>query len=112
MTLVFTGNGSGSGKGAATQQKVTPTNGQTVSINSGTGDVNLYLTPATPLAALTLNLPAIPVGNMLYITSTQTITLLTINGATIFNGVNTLMANDTLGLLKVDTDTFSRAVTS
>lgn len=108
MTIVNIGQG----KGVATPQYATPTTGQAVSINGGPGDVSLMLTPATDLAALTVTLPNINIGNTVYISSTKNIVLLTINGASINNSVSTIMANDTIAFVKIDANTFSRVVAS
>lgn len=111
MTLVFTGNAVAAVKGAANPQKVTPTTGQTVSMTAGTGDAVLYLTPASSLLSLTVTLPDVPIGNTVYITSTQNIVSLNVNGGTVLNGLSSLSANGTVAFLKVDANTYSRVAT-
>lgn len=81
-------------------------------MDRGPGDSVLLLSPASSLAALTITLPDINIGNVAYITSTQSIVALIINGGTILNTVTTLAANTTLAFVKVNVGIFSRVVAS
>lgn len=106
MTIVNIGQG----KGAATPQFASPTTAQTVVMSNGSGDVSLMLTPAADLAALTVTLPNIPIGCTAFVSCTKNIVVLTINGATVNNSVTSIMANDTLAFVKIDSGIFSRVV--
>lgn len=108
MTFIY----SGIGKGLPNPQTSTPTSGQTVVMIGGNGDAGILLTPATDLAALTVTLPNIPVGCTAFITSTRNITTLTVNGATIANNIDTIMAMDTVSFYKVSPTMFSRVTSA
>lgn len=85
-----------------TQQLASPTTGQTVVITETAVDVDLWLTPAGPIAALTVTLPNGFVGQRATIASNQPITALTINGATtIFNPLTTLSIGDAFQMQKI-----------
>lgn len=104
MTYIYTGTG----KGLPNPQNAAPTSGQTVVMIGGNGDAGVLLNPAADLAALTVTLPNIPVGCTAFITSTKNITALTVNGATIANNIDTIMAMDTVSFYKVSPTMFSR----
>ncbi len=87
-----------------------PTSGQTVSFANNGVDQTLYLTPAGTLAALTVTLPSNAssrIGQAVVIATTQTITALTVNGATnIINNPTTLTGGSAVMLQKMANDTW------
>jgi hypothetical protein len=76
-------------------KRVTPTTGTTVSVPKGSTEV--YLTPAGPLAALTVKLPPSPLpGAVVSLASSQAITALTVQnaaGGAVAGAPTTLAAN-------------------
>lgn len=95
----------------ATQYE-SPVNAQTINWNNNSQNTLLWLTPAGPLASLTVNLPSEAnsvVGQVLSIGSSQTVTDLVIqNATTIFNNVTTLSAGDLYAFKKVSPNTWAR----
>lgn len=93
-------------------QNASPTTGQTVSITATDRDVNLWLSPAGTIAAVTITLPAdgvSQIGQVVRIGSSQIVTLVTINGATtIFNSPGNLAVGDNFSIEKVAANTWSR----
>ena len=93
-------------------QTASPTTGQTVVCQATASDIMLYLTPAGTLATLTISLPAegsSSLGQKVFICSRQTITALTVNGATtVLNAADTLIANETFTMAKVAANTWVR----
>lgn len=80
-------------------QTVTPTNGQTVQMLDNGVDGTLFLTPAAPLATLTINFPPAPPANsrllqVRFIATTQSIATLTLTGATIMGSITSMNSND------------------
>lgn len=74
-----------------TPQYVTPLTGATV--NVAAGQTRIIIDPAGTLAALTLNFPPTPSdGQLLYITSSQIVTTLTVTGATLVGALAALAA--------------------
>ncbi len=91
------------------QQSASPTSGSTVVIQESPTDVDLWLTPAGPLAALSITLPSGYQGQRVNIATSQPVTLLTVNGATnIFNPLNTLSIGDAFEMVKVSANTWVR----
>lgn len=104
-----------SGYFSAPQPRVvntSPVAGATVVMTADSRDETAYLTPAGTLATLTVTLPANAtsrLGQLDRITTTQTLTLLTVNGAaTILNNPTTLAAGASLTFQKVANDTWAR----
>lgn len=97
---------------ASTVQSASPTSGQTVTMEQGGNNTTLWLTPAGPLASLTVSLPGEAVswmGQLCSVGTSQPITDLTVNNATtIFNNVTTLSAGDLYAFKKVAPNTWSR----
>jgi len=93
-------------------QNVSPLTGATVVMTDTGDDALLNLTPAGTLAALTITLPTEAnsrVGQIVRIHTSQTITALTINGATtIRNTVATLLGQDDVSFQKTAANTWSR----
>lgn len=108
MTSIY----AGTGKGLPTPQNVTPTNGQTIQMLGGNGDAGILLNLPNDIDSLTIILPQIPVGCTAFITSTKHITNLTVTGAEIANGIDTIMAMDTVSFYKVSANMFSRVTAS
>lgn len=76
---------------ASAVQYSVPTTGQTV-VSDGSGA--MFLNPAGLLATLTVTLPSSPVdGQTFEISSSQTITVLTVNGGTVKGGITTILLN-------------------
>lgn len=93
-----------------TQETSSPTNASIVSVQATDNDVDLWLTPATGISALTVTLPSGGyIGQVVTIGTSQPITLLTINGApSILNPVNTLLGGDTVQLKRINSTTWTR----
>lgn len=76
------------------KQRLVPTSGQTIVINTVDADVVLILEPAGTLATLILSLTIVPEdGQQFTVFSSKAITALTINGATLVPGITTIAAN-------------------
>lgn len=104
MTIVITG----SGVARPTEQSAVPTTGQTVVIAESSGDIDLWIVPATSLAALTVQLPVGFDGQNVNIGSSKAITILTITGSTnVFNAANTLQAGDSFTLKRFSANNWS-----
>lgn len=104
-----------SGYFSAPQPRVvntSPVAAATVVMTADRRDETAYLTPAGTLATLTVTLPAnatSQLGQFARITTTQTLTALTVNGAgTILNNPTTLTAGTTVAFQKVANDTWAR----
>lgn len=105
----------GATAGLAVQDRVvntTPTAGQTVTMTADAVNETAYLTPAGTLATLTVTLPANAtsrIGQFARILTTQTLTVLTVNGATtIVNNPTTLVAGTSVSFQKLANDTWGR----
>lgn len=89
-----------------------PTTGQTVAIADGASDVLLWLTPATTIATLTVQLPTDAgsfIGQDISIGSSKAVTVLTITGATtVFNPATLLNLGDLFTIKKVAANTWAR----
>lgn len=73
-------------------QYIVPTSGQTIVMPNGMSA--LVLQPAGLLASLTVTLPSAPIdGQRIVITSTAAITILTVNGGTIYGGLSSFTLN-------------------
>lgn len=92
----------------------TPTTGQTVAVTNDSRDRTLWLSPAGTLAALTITFPSDAnsrLGQIVRLGSSQVITALTLNGATILNTAATLAsAGDMYSFQKVAANTWARLV--
>lgn len=87
-----------------TQQTASPLTGATVVVTETAVDTDLWLTPAGPIAALTVTLPNGFIGQRVTIASSQPITVLTVNGAvSIFNPLTTLSIGDAFEMLRIGT---------
>lgn len=76
------------------KQYTTPTTGSTVTVN-GNGRVILFLNPAGTLATLTVSFPSIVSDqDSVVITTSQAITALTLNNATIIGALTSMAAGD------------------
>lgn len=85
-----------------TQQSASPLTGATVVISETAVDTDLWLTPAGPIAALTVTLPNGFIGQRVTIASSQPITVLTVGGAaSIFNPLTTLSIGDAFEMQRV-----------
>lgn len=108
---------SGGGPVASTPdvQLASPTNGQTVAITSDSRDRTLWLTPAGVLPTLTITFPSdanTRIGQFIRIGSSQVVTLLTVNGATLLNTATTIAnAGDLYSFQKVAANTWARLIT-
>ena len=93
-------------------QSSTPLTGATVVMANNDNDGTLVVTPAGTIAALTVTLPteaASRIGQIERIVTSQTITSLTVNGATTIGGnVTTLTANSFVTFQKVAANTWRR----
>lgn len=92
-------------------QTASPATGATVVMNANSIDGLLFLTPAGTLATLTVTLPtdgSSRLGQIRRLSSTQELTALTVNGATVLNSPTTLTANNTVGFQKVSAGTWMR----
>lgn len=87
---------------------VTVHNGDTVNMQDGPGNVILTITAAASIAALAVNLPAIPVGCIARIFSTVDVLALTLGGATVLNPVITMSSNDCFSFVKLAAGVFVR----
>ena len=84
-------------QGDGSYWKAMPANGATVAIPANVSTVQLV--PASPLASLTVTLPAGAFdGQWIYLTSTQTIAALTLTGGTVTNAPAGLAAGSTIEL--------------
>lgn len=91
------------------QQAASPASGATVVVQEALTDVDLWLTPAGPIAALTITLPVGYQGQRVTIGTNQPITALTVNGATsIYNALNVLSVGDAFEMVKFGTSTWAR----
>lgn len=92
--------------------KIAPTTGQTVAPLTGSVDSTVFIAPAGTLATLTVTIPAdgsSTLGDVVTISTTKLLTVLTISGAaTILGGVVALAANESVSYKKTDTDTWVR----
>lgn len=92
-------------------QPVTPTTGQTVVATPDNNDRIMWITPAGTLAALTITFPAdatSQLGQIFGFGSTQIVTVLTLSGATILNGLTALAVNDAKQFVKVAAGTWAK----
>lgn len=93
-------------------QNASPIAGATVNITEGGDDLLLNLTPASTLASLTVTLPSdgsTRIGQIIRVYTSQTITALTINGATtIRDNVTTLLGQDAVAFQKIAANTWGR----
>lgn len=93
-------------------QPATPLTGTTVAVADGQTNVLLWLTPATALAGLTVQLPTDGgsfIGEEIQIGTSKAITVLTVTGATtIFNPLSVLQPGDLFILEKVGPNTWAR----
>lgn len=93
------------------QQTASPLTGATILCQDPGTDLDLWLTPAGPIAALTVTLPAGFNGMRVNISSNQTISILTVNGATnIFGALNILSPGDSFEMVRVGTQTWVHPV--
>lgn len=75
----------------ASPQYAAPLTGATVTV--APGQTRIIIDPAGTLAALTLAFPATPSdGQLLYVSSSQIVTALTVTGATVVGGLTALVA--------------------
>lgn len=92
-------------------QGASPTAGQTVNVRATNQDILLWLSPAGTIASATITLPADNVTRIdqrISFGTSQTITALTINGATtIYNAPTTLQAGDLYTMRKVAANTWA-----
>jgi hypothetical protein len=92
-------------------QTASPASGATVVMNDNTIDGLLWITPAATIATLTVTVPTNAnsrLGQVRRVATSQDITALTINGATILNAPSTLIGNTGFALVKVSTGTWMR----
>ncbi len=92
-------------------QTASPTTGQTVVMTDSAVDGTLYLTPAGALLALTVTFPTNAnsvLGQIRRIASTQAVTTLTLDGATILNPLTAIVANTATSFQKVASNTWIR----
>lgn len=91
-------------------QTFSPTTGSTVNYINSSGDLDLFLTPAGTLAALTVTLPSdvsSRIGQICTFACTQDVTTLTINGALfIQNNVTSLVSDQVVNLKKYAANTW------
>ncbi len=93
--------------------KVVPTNGQTVNVTIGSIDSSLLLSPAGALATLTVAFPSdanSSLGDLVYIGTTQLLTIISLTGTTLIAAIVTLAANTMVTYKKVDVDTWMRVI--
>ena len=93
----------------------TPTTGQTVAAPDNAANAILYITPASTLAALTVNLPSDAnsiLGQQVRVATTQTLTSLTVaqagGGQTLIGAPTTLAANASFLMVKVAANTWMK----
>lgn len=101
--------GGGAPAAAPYVKSVSPTTGQTVAFDANSTDQTLYLTPAGTLATLTITMPSdasSALGQTVTIAASQTLTALTINGATIVNTATTLLGSSAVAFRKVAANTW------
>lgn len=93
-------------------QAVSPLTGATVAMANNAVDSTLNITPAGTIAALTVTLPSDAtsrIGQVERISTSQTITTLTISGASTIRGnVTTLSANGFVAFQKIAANTWAR----
>lgn len=91
------------------KQIVTPTTGQTVSINDADGDIRFIINPASSLLALTVNMPSNPRdGQVVNICSSQVVTSLTLSSVnTILGALTTFASVNSYGYWVYDLSTTS-----
>lgn len=83
------------------QQNATPTAGATVVIAEAATDINVWLTPAGTIATLAIQLPTGYQGQRITIASNQAITLLSVTGATVLNGLASLSLGGAFALVRM-----------
>lgn len=101
--------GGGAPAAAPYVKPASPTTGQTVAFDSTSTDHTLYLTPAGTLATLTVTMPSdatSALGQTVTLATSQTLTALTINGATIVNTATTLLGSSAVMFRKVAANTW------
>lgn len=88
-----------------------PTTGQTVVMTDDNRDGMLFMNPAGPLAAVTVQLPSEAksrLGQIRRIASSKAVTILTVSGATtIYNAPAALAVGDGFTLLKIAANTWT-----
>jgi hypothetical protein len=92
-------------------QNASPTAGQTVAMTDDSTDGTLNLTPAGLLATATVTFPSDAnsrIGQVRRITSSQIVTALTLNGATILNPLAALAVNTNVAFEKTAANTWMR----
>lgn len=78
-------------------QKVTPTTGQTVTVNDSLGNILLLIQPISGLASLVIALPSTPVeGQLLLIFASQNVTTLSFTGGSMDRVANYINQNQVL----------------
>lgn len=97
--------GGGQPAAANTTMNLSPATGASIAFNNTSIDQTMFLTPAGTLATLTVSLPSNAtsrLGQSVFIATTQTITALTVNGATtIINNPTTLASGAAVELRKM-----------
>jgi hypothetical protein len=89
----------------------TPTAGQTVVLADNANSRIVQLVPAALLATLTVTLPTDAnsvIGQVVRISSSKAVTLLTVNGATIIGAPSGLILGDNIGFQKTGVNTWAR----
>lgn len=96
-------------------QTASPASGATVVATADALDRILILTPSGTLATLTVTAPADAtsrIGQLWCITTSQTLTVLTLNGATINNTITTMLQHDSKTFQKTGANTWTQVASN